>query len=86
MGIMLGNLSVKEIEERAGVEFPEKLIEFMNTNHQEKAENIKAGKWHCFDMPFNLVCGDMETASTIFDHIKDKSSDFKQQMQISVQQ
>lgn len=84
MNIMLGNLNVKQIEKRLGIEFPEEIREFMNKSHQPTAENIKKGKWHCFDMPFNLVCGDKETATKIFESVKNKSIDCKEQLQFSL--
>lgn len=84
--VMLGNLSVQDIETRLAVQFPDDVREFMQDNHQQKAESIAAGKWHCFDIPFILVCGDMETAQRIYDGIKHLSSEMKQQMQIGVDQ
>jgi len=85
MTILLGNLSIKEIEHRVGINFPVELIEFMNPRRQENASNIGPGKWHCFDAPFNLVCGDEQTAISIFKHLKPMSKDFKQQLEISLQ-
>ena len=84
MGFMLGNLSVDEMQARSGVEFPVELIEYMQDRHQPEAENIKPGKWHCFDLPFTLVCGDMETAKEFARHLLPLSSKFKQKMQITV--
>ena len=85
MGIYLGDLSIKEIENRSGVKFPEELVEYLKPRYQEKANHIQPGKWHCFDIPFVLVCGDMETAKEIYKHLKPFSGDFKKQMGISVQ-
>ena len=84
MGFMLGNLSVEDMQRRSGVEFPPELVEYMEGRHQSEAEDIKAGKWHCFDAPFALVCGDIETATEIHERLKPLSKDFRQQMQISV--
>lgn len=81
---MLGNLSVKQIEERLGIEFPEEIREFMKKNHESNASHIPKGKWHCFDMPFNLVCGDVETATKIFESVKSKSSECKEALQFSL--
>lgn len=81
---MLGNLSVNEIEGRLGIDFPENIRKFMKENHQAKAENIAKGKWHCFDMPFHIVCGDMETAQKIYDSVKDRSSECKTTLQFSI--
>ena len=82
---MLGNLSVSQIEERLGIEFPEETRELMKKTHESNASYIPKGKWHCFDIPFNLVCGDMEIATKIFNSVKDKSRECKCQLQFSVQ-
>jgi hypothetical protein len=84
MNIYLGNLSIDEIEKRSGVNFPEKLRDYMEPRRQEAASNVEKGKWHCFDIPFVLVCGDMETATEIYSHLKEFSSDFKEPLQISL--
>ena len=84
MNIMLGNQSVSQIENRLGIEFPEDIREFMKQTHQDSATNIGKGKWHCFDLPFNLMCGDMETATKIFNSVKDRSSECKEQLQFSL--
>jgi hypothetical protein len=83
--ILLGNLTINDIEKRSGVIFPEELKSYMQTRQQPDASNVKDGKWHCFDIPFNLVCGDMETANEIFRHLSPLSSDFKEKLQISLQ-
>ena len=85
MSYMLGNLSIEEIEGRLGIEFPETIREFMKISKQDTANNIKPGKWHCFDIPFNLVCGDMATAQKIYDSVKDRSKECKTMLQFSIQ-
>ena len=84
MGFMLGNLSVDEMQRKCGVEFPVELVDYMKSRHQPEAENVQSGKWHCFDLPFTLVCGDMETAQEVFRYLSPLSSQFKQQMGISI--
>lgn len=84
MNIYLGNLSIAEMEKRSGVDFPQELKDYMNPRKQESASNIAKGKWHCFDIPFVLVCGDMETATEIHSHLKAFGSDFKEPLQISL--
>ena len=83
--MMLGNLTIPEMEKKMGIKIPADTAEFMKATHQEKAENIAKGKWHCFDIPFMLLCGDMQTAQKIYDGIKEFNSDVKQPLQISVQ-
>ena len=83
--IFLGNQSVSQIEERIGFEFPSEIREFMKLNHEPSASKIPKGKWHCFDIPFNLVCGDIETATKIFNSVKERSDECKEVLQISIQ-
>ena len=82
--MMLGNLSVEQVEKRLGIEFPKDIREFMNDTHQPQAENVAVGKWHCFDIPFNMVCGDMETATKIFEGLKPQSEKCKEALQFSL--
>jgi hypothetical protein len=85
MAIRLGNLSVTDIETRLGIEFPEDIRDFMKSTRQENASNIKEGKWHCFDIPFLLVCGDISVAQKIYDSVKHRSSECKEVMQIGLE-
>lgn len=84
MSIYLGNMSIDEMEKRTGVDFPQELRYYMKPRRQQSASNIKPGEWHCFDIPFVLVCGDMETATDIHEHLKGLSQDFKVPLQISL--
>lgn len=85
MNIYLGDLSVEFIERRLGIDFPPEIREFMKANHQDEAEGIKPGKWHCFDIPFTLVCGDVDTATKIFNSVKARSSEVIEQLHIAIQ-
>ena len=64
MGFMLGNLMPEQIAERLNIKFSEEHIKLMNETHQSKVNNtpLESGKWHCYDLPFNFVCSDRETA------------------------
>ena len=57
MSIYLGNLSAKEMCERLGIECTEQIAD-MELARERKAD-VKSGtdKWHCFDIPFEVVCG-----------------------------
>lgn len=72
------------MERRAGIKFPPKLVEYMEPRRQQSADNVKQGMWHCFDLPFNLVCGDRETATEIYKYLEPLSGDFKEKLQISL--
>jgi hypothetical protein len=82
---MLGSLSVSQIENRLGIEFPDEIKEFMKKNHNPSATNIAKGKWHCFDIPFVMVCGDLDVATKIYESVKDKSDQCKESLQFSIQ-
>lgn len=81
---MLGNLSVSQIESRLGIDFPDEIRDFMQQSNQHEASNIAKGKWHCFDIPFRIVCGDMETAQKIYNSVKHRSGECKEPLQFSI--
>ena len=62
--IYLGNLSVKQIEERTGITLSDADREYMNTHRQEDVYDkaLEEGKWHCFDIPFMIKTHDKKTA------------------------
>lgn len=86
MSIMLGNLNVSQIEKRLGIDFPDEIREFMKNTHQDSASNVVSGKWHCFDIPFTIVCGDMETAKKIFDSVSNRASEVKEALEFSIRE
>jgi hypothetical protein len=83
MNIMLGNLSVRDIETRLGIAFSENLKKVLEKTYQCNATNITENEWHCFDLPFVLVCGSMSLAQTIYDELKDQQGDMKEPLQIA---
>jgi len=85
MSIMLGDLTVSQIEQRLGIKFPKEIQDFMTETHQPSASNIAKGRWHCFDTPFNLVCGDVDVATKIYNSVRDKSAECKVPLQLSIQ-
>ena len=62
---MLGNLSVDQMERRMGIVFPDDLKDVLAKYHQDVATDIKPGFWHCFDMPFTMVCGNTDLAELV---------------------
>lgn len=86
MSIMLGNLNVSQIEKRLGIDFPDEIREFMKNTHQDSASNVTVGKWHCFYIPFTIVCGDMETAKKIFDSVSNRASEVKEALEFSIRE
>jgi hypothetical protein len=84
MNIMLGNLTVKQIEQRAKVTFSQELKTLLEATHQSSASRIAEGEWHCFDIPFTLVCGGMPFAQKVYDHLKAQSKEFAEPLVISL--
>jgi len=81
---MLGNFSISDMEEKLGISFPEELKEIMIPNRQEDvSKQIKSGKWHCFHLPFCIVCGDMEFAKEIHKHLLPLASEMAGALQIT---
>lgn len=84
MGILLGNFGVDQIAKRLKVEFGKEVYDLMEPIRQHEAANIASDKWHCFDMPFVIVCGSMETAQKINSILSPYSSKMTGQLRISV--
>ena len=82
MNIMLGNLTVKQIEDRLGIALTEEEITILKESHQDAANNIAPDKWHCFDMPFAIRCGSKEFAEKLVSVFKPYSSKMKTQFRI----
>ena len=56
MGIMLGNLSVKDIETRLGITLSAEDVAVLQEKRQENVSvPLASGKWHCFDIPFMFM-------------------------------
>lgn len=70
--MFLGNLTIEQIEERMGVEFPPAVRAELRETRQEKVNNveIQKGHWHCFDIPFAFMCADEETARHFYELLK----------------
>lgn len=81
--MMLGNLSLETMEQRAGVIFPEAFKSKMSGCRQENVSiPIAIGKWHCFDMPFCLVCGGKELQMFVAEQLSPLGADFKQPLSV----
>ena len=84
MSIMLGNLTVKQIEERLGIELSDSERKSLSSLRQENATNIEKNKWHCFDMPFTILCGSYDTAKAIYDILLSYSENMTTRVQIAI--
>lgn len=67
MAIMLGNLSAEKIGNNLSVKFDQETIEKLESMRQEDISTpLSNNKWHCFDLPFLLLCDSEETAKIIY--------------------
>lgn len=84
MEIRLGNLSVKQIEERLGIVLSEEDREVLKNSREDNASNVPENKWHGFDIPFTIVCGGMDMAIKVRDILAKYEKDMKGTIQIGI--
>lgn len=84
MPIMLGNLSLQEIQDRSGFQFPQEALNLLQ-NRQEEVNGMKIadGAWHGFDIPFMIMCGSEKMARDLAMVLMPHSHRFKTPVQIS---
>lgn len=61
----LGNLTVKELEQRLGITFNGELKDILSEdNRQHSVDKVKKWDkdWHCFDIPFMLMLKNFDLA------------------------
>lgn len=84
MAIYLGNLTVEQMEKRLGIQLSDPDRKELKDSHQEKASNIAADKWHCFDIPFTIACGSYAFAKKLNEMLTPYASQMKCQLVIGV--
>jgi len=72
VSIMLGNLTVAQMEQRLGITLSDEHRQIFTESRQEKVNDtpLASGCWHCFDIPFMLMCDGKETAMRFRDIIQ----------------
>ena len=71
MSIMLGNLTVEQMERRLGIALTKEHRQMLQESRQEPMNiPLGDGKWHCFDIPFMMMCDTKETAVKFRDIIQ----------------
>ena len=55
---MLGNVSIEDLQKRTGWNFSKKDYDFLVKYRQDNAQNIEKDKFHIFDIPFMVLCGE----------------------------
>ena len=63
----IGDFNTTDIEKKLNITLSDTDRDKLEGMRQSKANDIIPGKWHCFDMPFQILCGDKGTASLVYD-------------------
>lgn len=82
LSVMFGNLTTEEILSRLGITVSDDEHKKLENLRDDNA-NVPKGKWHGFDMPFEIVCGDVETAKVVYGILSKYEDQFKRPLQIS---
>src|SRR5574344_3000561 len=85
MGIMLGNLSLTQMQKRLGIELS--ADDIMRFPHRQENVSQKLGEytWHCFDIPFLIECDSEDTAKSVLGILRPYASKMQGQIQIAWQ-
>lgn len=84
MSVYLGNVTMEQLQERVGTVFEPEDIARLKKTHSDNAEVAGKDEWHCFDMPFTLVCGSRETAENVVDILKNYAGKFTRRVAVEV--
>ena len=82
MVFLLGNLSVRELEEKHGFVLSDEDRQVLESMRQSNVQRIKDGQFHIFDIPRNILCGSYETAVKVHEILK--QYDIKGRIDISI--
>lgn len=58
MTIQLGNLSIDKLQQRTGWNFSKEDYDFLIEHRQDNAQETAKNKFHIFDIPFMVLCGE----------------------------
>ena len=73
MGIYLGNLTIKELEEKHSITLSDEHRSALESMRQNNADNVKSDKFHIFDIPRVIACGSKDTAIKVYEILKQYS-------------
>lgn len=82
MIIYLGNLTVKELEDKHSFALSNEHRATLENMRQNKAENVESDKFHIFDIPRAIACGSKDTAIKVYEILK--QYDIKGHIEIGV--
>ena len=80
----LGNLTVRCVEKRLGIEITDSERQELEAMRQDYADGIAADKWHGFDIPFVIACGSTQVAQRIAEILSPYGKEMKRAIRIGV--
>lgn len=81
--IMLGNLTVEQLENRLKIEMTKEERETLKSLREETCDKVDGNnKIHIYDIPLMIVCGNGEARKTVIDLLTPYAGDMKEQLQI----
>lgn len=61
MNIYIGNFTAHRMASEMGIELTQEDEKALEEIRQDDAQRIQPGKYHCFDIPRVIMCGDIDT-------------------------
>lgn len=82
VGIMLGDLSAKDLCKRLGIEYTEEIAE-MEQYREHTCDKVKGNNvWHCYDIPLFIDAGTKEMGEKWYKILSPVSKDMKDQIRL----
>lgn len=87
MGLVFGDMTIREFEQRAGITLTKRQRETLNAMLEHECAQVAGNTTiHIFDNPFCIECGDMEARTTVLGILMPLSAQFKEPVQVWVAQ
>lgn len=81
--IMLGNLSMEQMEKRVGITLTDEERNTLNELRESTCDNVDGNnKIHIYDIPFLIMCGNPKARKTVIDILTPYSGKMKGTLQI----
>ena len=85
MGIMLGNLSLTQMQKRLGIELSADDIMRFPHRQENVSKRLNEYTWHCFDIPFLIECDSKDTAKSVLGILQPYAGKMREAIQIAWQ-
>ena len=86
MGIYLGNLSVKQMQDRLGITLTDQDFNALNNMRECVIDNVSADQMHIYDIPFMVYCGSYDTAVKVKDILSPYGKDMTRTISIGIRE